>query len=924
MNQPLILNAGDDLALFQQQGGGKALNLARMARLGLPVPQFFCLSAHAFDLFVEHNNLRARLVPGDNIAEFAASVETLFLQSALPNAVALEIEATMRELGVTEQMLAVRSSGIDEDSAENSFAGQFSSFLFQKGIAAVIDSLKRCWASGFSERAISYRLERGIPITDIRIGVVVQKMVNADAAGVAFSRNPIHPLDRDHLLVSSVWGLGEGLVSGELDADHFEVRRDTLAIKAEIVDKPHALRRKADGGLVKAAVAPELRKMPSLTDAQVQAIARLALELEQKLGSPQDCEWAIENGELQLVQTRPITNLPSDLFFDPSVVGQQVTLWDNSNIIESYAGVTSPLTFSFASYAYRQVYIQFCDVMGVPKSVIEANEVTFRNMLGLVRGRFYYNLLNWYRLVLMLPGGSTNKAFMETMMGVKQSLKPEHESLFEFTKHALHYPLHSRIWLLAKTLHRFCTMPRIVGDFQQHFGAIYEESRRKNFDAMSLNELASFYSYLDEQLLKRWQAPIINDYLCMIFFGLLKKMTQSWVAEGDQGASLQNDLLCGQGDVESTEPTKMLMRIAARVDAGDEVFKQWFVSTDPTQAWQELPARNAEIHAAFVAFLDRYGFRCINELKLEEPDLHDDPSFVVGAVANYVRTRAYSIEAMETRELEIRRNAEAQIHGKLGGWKKALFFWVLKHARIAVKTRESLRFDRTKIFGIARHIFRAIGRKLTALNVIDDERDIFYLGVEEIMAFIEGRSVAAQLRPLVALRKAEFDDYRKTPAPPDRFLTTGAAALSFRHAAVLADADLMRDEDTGSTDPNLLKGTPCCPGVVEATVRVVREFKDAQNLRGEILVTERTDPGWVPLYPSCSGLLIERGSLLSHSAVVARELGLPTIVGVRGGLLKKLKTGQRVRVDAGKGEIRILSDADDSAAAAESQDAKVA
>jgi pyruvate,water dikinase len=159
---------------------------------------------------------------------------------------------------------------------------------------------------------------------------------------------------------------------------------------------------------------------------------------------------------------------------------------------------------------------------------------------------------------------------------------------------------------------------------------------------------------------------------------------------------------------------------------------------------------------------------------------------------------------------------------------------------------------------------------------------------------------------LVELRKQEFAVYRKTPPPPDRFLITGAAGLSFEHTAVLADADLMIGDDDANADPTLLRGTPCCPGTIEAVVRVVHEFKDAQNLNGEILVTERTDPGWVPLYPSCSGLLIERGSLLSHSAVVARELGLPTIVGVRGGLLKKLKTGDRVRVDAGRGEIRIL------------------
>ena len=156
------------------------------------------------------------------------------------------------------------------------------------------------------------------------------------------------------------------------------------------------------------------------------------------------------------------------------------------------------------------------------------------------------------------------------------------------------------------------------------------------------------------------------------------------------------------------------------------------------------------------------------------------------------------------------------------------------------------------------------------------------------------------------LRKKQFEGYRKTSQPPDRFFSQGAAGLNFLYPQVLADQDLLVGEETLSDDPNVLLGTPCSPGIVEGVVRVVREAEDAEGLQGEIMVSERTDPGWVPLFPSTSGLLIERGSLLSHSAVVARELGIPTIVGVQGGLMKRLKTGMKVRMDAGKGEIRIL------------------
>ncbi len=394
----------------------------------------------------------------------------------------------------------------------------------------------------------------------------------------------------------------------------------------------------------------------------------------------------------------------------------------------------------------------------------------------------------------------------------------------------------------------------------------------------------------------------------MIFFGLLKKLTEEWVAVGDDSASLQNDLLCGQGGLESTEPTKLLMRIARWADGQNEELKRWLDSTPGEDAWQQMSVegRWPEFKRQLDEYLDEYGFRCINELKLEEKDLHEDPSFIINAIASYVRSKSFDIGALEAREAEIRDNSARIVDQHLQGARKLIYYWVLKHARNAVRNRENLRFARTKIFGIARHIFRAMGHQLSRLNVIERERDIFLLTVEEILGFIEGRPTTLDLAGLIGLRKKEFAEYRRVAPPPDRLMTYGAAGASLAWPQVLADADLLRSEDAASTDPNVLVGTPCCPGVVEGTVRVAETSKDAEGMDQEILVTARTDPGWVPLYPSCSGLLIERGSLLSHSAVVARELGLPTIVGISGGLMKRLKTGQRVRMDAGRGEVTIL------------------
>jgi len=907
-----ILHAHEPISEFTRAGGGKAGNLARLSQLGLNVPGWFCVSARAFDSFVAANGLVPKIalppdLSKDGLAGLARRLEQHFISGTVPAEIVDSIRIALQAIGANDQShVAVRSSGLDEDSAMHSFAGQFSSYLFQKGEAQILESLKRCWASGFAERALAYRIAKGIDLNRNHMGVIVQKMIDAESSGVAFSRNPLRPLDRDTVMVSSVWGLGEGLVSGELDADHFEIHRETRQIRSQVVGKEHALRRDDQGGLRKERLPGTHKAAASLTENQVREVADLCVKLERSLGAPQDCEWAYAGGSLFLLQTRPITSLPPASFYDARINGDRPTLWDNSNIIESFCGVTSPLTFSHASRAYRQVYLQFCEVMGVPKSVIVDHEHVFRNMLGLIRGRIYYNLGCWYQMLFLFPGAASSKGFMETMLGVKQRLKPELARLFEFTSNPPRYAAWRKARLLAMTLVRILRIERIINDFKSQVGAIYEKSRRQNFEALSLQEQIDYYHWLEREVLSRWKAPIISDTRCMVFFGILNALTQKWLGAGERGASLQADLLSGQGDFPSTEPTRALMRIAAEIDLGDPEFREWFTSTLARDMWTLLPAQSARVHGMYLEFLDKYGFRCVNELKLEEIDLHEDPTFAIDAVASFVRMKNYSIEAMEARRRAIRANSEKIVLEKLSGLRLRVYNFILGRARIAVRDREDLRFIRTNSFGVTRRLFRAIGVNLHKLGLVAEPRDVFFLTMDEIVAFSEGRSLALDFHKLVEIRKAEFRQYKDTPAPPDRFITLGSSGMYLRDPRILADADLLGSEIPLSTDPNVLMGTPCCPGIVEGIVRVARTPADAAGLNGEILVTERTDPGWVPLFPSAAGLLIERGSLLSHSAVVARELGISTIVGISGGLMKRLETGQRVRMDAGRGELRIL------------------
>ncbi|KAG0095847.1 hypothetical protein BGZ93_005382 [Podila epicladia] len=1043
--------------ILAQFGGGKAKNMATLTNLvskvpgvRATVPAWFCVSTEAFKTFLTENHLESQIAPHlstpEGLEAFHAALTKKILAAPLSAAMLQELTALIQHLTSTstsssKPYFAVRSSGADEDSVSHSFAGQFDSFLYRQSMDEIVLALKSCWLSAFAPRVMSHRLACQLPVNNVRMGVVVQIMVDSESAGVAFSRHPLNPISANVSLVEAVWGQGEALVSGAAEPDSFEVERGLQGkVKETLVPKPKMWVRNGGGaagtdatGLVAVDVPESKINAAALTHDRARAVGATVTSLEALIGTPVDFEWAFqeEDSMLYCLQVRPIVNLPPASFFiatDPvqnpeaaenlqessisvesstssgiskakgkndsvnvnfssiasramdalaAPQGMNVTLWDNSNIVESYSGVTTPLTFSFASYNYRIVYETMMTFLGTPPKLIQANEDALVNLLGYIRGNVYYNLMNWYRLLLLAPLGKfSDPKHMETMMGVKQGQDGNADMEKEFKKildERYKFNAWHRTRLVLKYISAYRNIDRIVNDFFAKFDAFYSVGREMDFSAMSLQQISTYYRVNASTLLREWKAPVVNDLLVMGFFGTLKSFiakhlvepkakpvpgSASLTAEQEAAAaadaaavdSLQNDLLCGE-DVESAKPTKMLMEIAKSVDTTLEypALGAWFVGhkneilraikpeesqwilrstilklsfvkaneliqglrvTEPGVSQPPVQVV-ADVLAMILEFLDSYGFRCINELKLEEKDLNDDPAFVIDAIAGYIRTKAYEVEDLDKREQQIRAAAEALVHQKLKGTQLVLFLWLLRNTRRVVKHRENLRFARSKAFGVFRRIFRGMGRQLVALDALETEKDVFYLTTEELMSYVDGRAVSRDLKALTKLRKNEFDGYlADANAPPERFVTRGAAGVYMWYPHILADLDLLKDaeDSNGPPEPGVLKGVSCCPGVVEGVVRVVKDISETRDLDGEILVTARTDPGWVPLYPMCSGLLIERGSLLSHSAVVARELGLPTIVGISGGLMKRLKTGMRIKMDAGKGKVYILDE----------------
>jgi pyruvate,water dikinase len=890
--------------------GGKAHNLGRI-RGQVPVPEFLVVTSAALQNVLDAQdptgsgrNLLRRLsdVPGE-ASESAAEIRALMGRLKWPAELARTLRTALAQRFGEEVLVAVRSSAATEESARHSFAGMYDSVLDVQGADATLEAIQQVWASFFGHRALAYRRRHGLPAADVQLAVIVQRMIAARRSGVMFTCDPVSG-DRDEIVIDVVPGSGAKLVQGEQDPETIRARKtDCHPARdggiAPTTDDPVP-------GTVETAVpgaTPGATQQPLLTDSQVRTASAAGFALERLLGGPQDVEFCFDaEGRFFVLQSRPITAIG-----ESAAQPDNVMIWDNSNIIESYNGVTTPLTFSFIRRAYSIVYQCFAEVMGISPQTVQAHRSTFENMLGLFQGRVYYNLKNWYRLVRLFPGYQYNRGFMETMMGLKEPIVLEEEQPSPGILRRWLVELPALVRLVVSIGWKFRRIESIVGQFQQHFDAHYEQWRRIDFRGQEPHELLALYRHMEDALLWNWKAPIINDFYVMVAYGMLKKLCFQWC--DDSNGSLQNGLLCGSGEVPSAEPARRVLELV-RTAAGSEALRALILS-EPIESLPRKVASEPQFEAfqsLLNRYLDEYGLRCESELKLEQPSYRDRPDQLYQVVRDYLRlgdVAALDDDLHRQRQRDQRQDAERaamEAISQTSGWlpRRWIFRKVLRAARHGVANREAMRFARTKIYGISRAMFRALGEQLADADALDSAQDIFYLTTDEVWDYVQGTAVSTDLRGLVTTRRREYDAYRagNPPPPDDRFETMGLPYLR---------SELRRPDDAGRPEGlATLQGVACCPGVVEGTVQVLQRVGDARGFTGDILVAPRTDPGWVPLFPAFRGMLIERGSALSHSAIVAREMGIPTVVGIRG-LLEQVPPGSRVRIDGGRGTVEILS-----------------
>ena len=524
----------------------------------------------------------------------------------------------------------------------------------------------------------------------------------------------------------------------------------------------------------------------------------------------------------------------------------------------------------------------------VPAKSIRYHQPALDRLLAQVDGRVYYDLLNWYRVLALLPGFAQNRQYMELMMGLRRPLPDEflaQASLPAEGKRRLFATIRLRAQqsiIGVNLLWRGLGLARRIRRFEDRLDDALAEAGGE--DSAKFDELVVAYRRLEDQLLDRWDAPLINDLWCMIAFGLSRSLLVRWA--GDAGARLHNEILIGQGDIVSAEPVRRI-RCMGRMIADDVELIDRLAEGDG-RAIQRNPAL---VHAV-AGYLDRFGDRCTEELKLESTPLQENPAPLLKAVAA-AACRAGSAEPKRTDG-----NAELRRIFATNPVRRWVARLLLNWAARRVRDRENLRFQRTRVFGRVRRLFRAMGRSLADGGKITSPDDVFCLTVDEVLGASDLIASGANLKQLVAERRAEGQRHRDTDDPPERLF------VDPRRPSVWRDAyrDLEEGYAEDASEGRSRAGLGCSAGVVQGVARVIEKPDRDAVAAGEILVARSTDPGWIALFSNAAGIVVERGSLLSHSAIVARELGIPCVVALAGAL-DWISDGEPIEVDGGSGRV---------------------
>ena len=541
-------------------------------------------------------------------------------------------------------------------------------------------------------------------------------------------------------------------------------------------------------------------------------------------------------------------------------------IYDNSNIAESYAGATTPLTFSFVRYVYQEVYQHFSKMMGASDNLIRENKDTFEHMVEFIGHRIYYNLNGWYKMLSFFPGYRLSSEFMEKMMGVEKhtSLIKKEYSFVE--KYFFYFPIAS-IQFIKISL-TFAFLGWRIKKFNRYFDRIFLNLNSIDLNKLALTELRNSYKELDNKLLSQWRVPIANDFAVMVSAGLADRIFKKWLNSNNAYSYMQP---AANKPLTSLDPGNKLIQIAHLVKE-DKTIHRLFLKYKEEEIIKLLH-NEYEAHKVtqeISMYLKVFGSRIPNELKLESETLAENPKNFISLIKILVQGELIQNNAIKVEQME-------NNYKNLSFYKKVFLGGLLRWAGNSIYRREDARFRRTLVFGHVRKIFIEIGKQLEKERFINNARDIFYLSIEETFKIIDGKKIDFDILNIVEQRKLKLKKWENIEMSR-RFETT--KSISEIENDLLNKPVFSQKEDSYQLK-GMVASRPNNTHMFSGTTLTLKDFDPLANFEGKILVTCQTDPGWTVVFPLLKGVVVERGGMLSHAAIVARELNIPCIVGVQ-------------------------------------------
>ncbi|MFD1538634.1 PEP/pyruvate-binding domain-containing protein [Nonomuraea guangzhouensis] len=822
----------DDAAADLATAGGKGASLARLTRAGLPVPHGFHVTTEAYRAFVAdfHDQILDAAASGD-----AAAIAALFAGHDMPAALAAEIREAYDALG-HDVPVAVRSSATAEDLPDMSFAGQQDTYLNIRG-EALLDAVKRCWASLWNARAIAYREQNGVPQDDVALAVVVQELVDADAAGVLFTANPVNGA-RDEIVINASWGLGEAVVGGQVTPDTV-VLRDGAVAESRIGDKT-VMTVRTPSGTREEPVPDDLRHRAVLGSSQAVELAAIGARIEELYGTPMDVEWARRDGSFFIVQARPITGLKQRVEeWNDSLKGDY--LWTGGNLGEAIPDVMTPATWSFVRLFIHEA--------------MAASALPGFDLVGNIGGRFYMNLSVLYSLARSL-GMNKRLAAVEQVFG---KMPP-----------GLDVPLLkvSRWEIVKKIVPMFINIQKRVRTNLKGLRPFLATAQRRSEELRA--RIATTETGPD--LAALWEREI-EPYVVTSC-----RMLEAAGRQG--GATLvytRDKLRKMMGDVDAEA-----MLTGANADGE-------LASLGPVIGLGKLA--RGEIDRDTFARL--YGHRGPHEFEVSLPRPGEDPAWIDAQLAG-LRDMSADTEALLARQKKAREEAWARFAQRYPRQEAKMRDRVTRWNQV-VRDRETARSENMRAFWVLRAFM------LRAGQLTGHGDDLFFLYLEEILDLLRGDASSLDQVPV---RRSTYERYAALPPYPT--LIVG----HFDPVRWAADPGRRSDiyDARGGSAPvsDTVTGFPGAPGIVEGVARVIASPEDGERLKpGEILVTTLTNIGWTPMFPRAAAVVTDMGAPLSHASIVARELGIPAVVGT-GNATMRLHDGDRVRVDGERGTVELL------------------